>query len=186
MKACKILLLVIALLIAGCQNQVTEEKKTDTETITSTLSEWDTYTNLDSLMTSYQIATSSNVRSTLAKERIYLIDDNNPWDTALVNIRVREGYFVCIYDNDFTLYTHRLSNGKEGLDFMVKNNPGALTKETNDSFEYYYSDDGTTQDYLWIQDGAYLLELNVPTSIEFNINEVLPALKYQSLRLSIY
>lgn len=84
MKACKILLLVIALLIAGCQNQVTEEKKTDTETITSTLSEWDTYTNLDSLMTSYQIATSSNVRSTLAKERIYLIDDNNPWDTALV------------------------------------------------------------------------------------------------------
>ena len=49
MKACKILLLVIALLIAGCQNQVTEEKKTDTETITSTLSEWDTYTNNDIL-----------------------------------------------------------------------------------------------------------------------------------------
>ena len=43
MKACKILLLVIALLIAGCQNQVTEEKKTDTETITSTLSEATVY-----------------------------------------------------------------------------------------------------------------------------------------------
>ena len=43
MKACKILLLVIALLIAGCQNQVTEEKKTDTETITSTLSETSVY-----------------------------------------------------------------------------------------------------------------------------------------------
>lgn len=182
MKAYKIVLLVVTLLLAECQKRGTEEKITDTETITSTLSEWDTYTNLDSLMTSYQIATSSNVRSTLAKERIYLIDDDNPWDTALVNIRVREGYFACIYDNDFTLYTHRLSNGKEGLDFMVKNNPGVLTKEINDSFEYYYSDDGVTQDYLWIQDETYLLELNVPTSIEFNINEVLSALNYQPLR----
>ena len=49
-------------------------------------------------------------------------------------------------------------------------------------FEYYYSDDGGTQDYLWIQDETYLLELNVPTSIEFNINEVLSALNYQPLR----
>ena len=39
MKAYKIVLLVVTLLLAGCQKRGTEEKITDTETITSTLSE---------------------------------------------------------------------------------------------------------------------------------------------------
>ena len=109
MRKYMVLCLTAALLISGCLNQTNESADTSTETEEYVLSTPDTYKNLESFIYAYQTSDSPNIRSELPTERIYWINDNNPWKTSLKDIQVREGYFSCHYDNGFVLFTHRLS-----------------------------------------------------------------------------
>ena len=68
-----------ALLISGCLNQTNESADTSTETEEYVLSTPDTYKNLESFIYAYQTSDSPNIRSELPTERIYWINDNNPW-----------------------------------------------------------------------------------------------------------
>jgi len=177
-----VLCLTAALLISGCRNQADESTETPTESEVCVLSMQDTYKDLESFIYAYQTSSSPNMRSELQTERIYLINADNPWKTSLTNIQVREGYFSCQYDNGFVLITHRLSDGKSGLETMIRNNPDANSKEVQDGFEYYYSEDEEQKDYIWLQDQTTMLELNVPKNNELNIKDLISVLEYQTLK----
>ena len=86
------------------------------------------------------------------------------------------------YDNGFVLFTHRLSDGKSGLETMIRNNPDAGSKEVQDGFEYYYSEEEEQRDYLWLQDQTNMLELTIPKNVELNLNELISFLEYQTLK----
>ena len=178
MRKYMVLCLTAALLISGCLNQTNESADTSTETEEYVLSTPDTYKNLESFIYAYQTSDSPNIRSELPTERIYWINDNNPWKTSLKDIQVREGYFSCHYDNGFVLFTHRLSDGKSGLETMIRNNPDAGSKEVQDGFEYYYSEEEEQRDYLWLQDQTNMLELTIPKNVELNLNELISFLEY--------
>ena len=77
-----VLCLTAALLISGCLNQTNESADTSTETEECVLSTPDTYKNLESFIYAYQTSDSPNIRSELPTERIYWINDNNPWKTS--------------------------------------------------------------------------------------------------------
>ena len=79
-----VLCLTAALLISGCLNQTNESADTSTETEEYVLSTPDTYKNLESFIYAYQTSDSPNIRSELPTERIYWINDNNPWKTSLI------------------------------------------------------------------------------------------------------
>ena len=182
MRKYMVLCLTAALLISGCLNQTNESADTSTETEEYVLSTPDTYKNLESFIYAYQTSDSPNIRSELPTERIYWINDNKPWKTSLKDIQVREGYFSCHYDNGFVLFTHRLSDGKSGLETMIRNNPDAGSKEVQDGFEYYYSEEEEQRDYLWLQDQTNMLELTIPKNVELNLNELISFLEYQTIK----
>ena len=105
MRKYMVLCLTAALLISGCLNQTNESADTSTETEEYVLSTPDTYKNLESFIYAYQTSDSPNIRSELPTERIYWINDNNPWKTSLKDIQVREDIFPATMTMDLS-YLH--------------------------------------------------------------------------------
>ena len=61
--------------------------------------------NLESFIYAYQTSDSPNIRSELPTERIYWINDNNPWKTSLKDIQVRRDIFPATMTMDLS-YLH--------------------------------------------------------------------------------